>query len=246
MLTSKMSDLLTHAQSLVNDLASLEFPAPVAVTYNPLTYAWENHAQYLERYGAGRKDVLFLGMNPGPWGMSQTGVPFGEISAVRDWMQLDGTIRKPDVEHPKRPVEGYDCPRTEVSGQRLWGYIRECFPLAEAFFSSHFVLNYCPLVWMSETGANITPDKLSKATMAPIEEACMRHLQEVITVQRPAYLIGVGAYAEKRLLQAQRELGATDVTVAKILHPSPASPAANRGWAEAASKQLTEIGISWS
>jgi single-strand selective monofunctional uracil DNA glycosylase len=29
----------------------------------------------------------------------------------------------------------------------------------------------------------------------------------------------------------------------KVLHPSPASPAANRGWAEAATRQLIEQGV---
>jgi len=28
-----------------------------------------------------------------------------------------------------------------------------------------------------------------------------------------------------------------------VLHPSPASPAANRGWGEAATRQLVELGV---
>lgn len=235
--------LITHAQELISDLAGFTFTDPVAVTYNPLTYAWGNHEQYLEQYGTGKKRVLFLGMNPGPWGMSQTGIPFGEISAVRDWMKLQGEIIKPKLEHPKRPVEGFMCQRTEVSGKRLWGYFAEQCPDAKDFFADHFVVNFCPLVWMSETGANITPDKLSKAVIQPIEEVCMRHLTRVITELEPEWLIGVGAYAEKKLLLAKKELGNDALKVAKILHPSPASPAANRGWAEAAEKQLAEIGI---
>lgn len=245
MMLAAMS-LIAHAQQLVQDLAEFQFSDPVAVTYNPLTYAWGNHEQYLERYGAGEKKVLFLGMNPGPWGMSQTGVPFGEIPAVRDWMKLNGEIIKPSHEHPKRLVEGFDCQRSEVSGKRLWGYFAEKFPQASDFFADHFVVNFCPLVWMSETGANITPDKLRKEVMQPIEEACMKHLLAVIQELQPEHLIGVGAYAEKKLLLAKKQLGNEALKVDKILHPSPASPAANRGWAEAAEKQLAAMGIVYT
>ena len=46
--------------------------------------------------------MIFLGMHPGPWGMAQIGVPFGEIPAVRDWMGISTTVDKPPVEHRRR------------------------------------------------------------------------------------------------------------------------------------------------
>ena len=211
-------------------------------TYNPLDYAWQSHCQYLERYGQGKKRVLFLGMNPGPWGMAQTGVPFGEIPSVRDWMGICGDVGKPDPEHPKRPITGFACERSEVSGRRLWGLFAQRNPRAEDFFADHFVANYCPLVWMSETGANITPDKLPKAAMEPVEKACLKHLTQVVELLKPEFLIGVGAYAETKLKEAAKLLNLSAKT-GRILHPSPASPAANRGWAEAATRQLVEQGV---
>lgn len=221
-------------------LRPLKFSAPW--TYRPLDYAWAAHETYIRRFAKGPKRVLMLGMNPGPYGMSQTGIPFGEIAAVRDWMGIEAPIGKPDPEHPKRPVEGFDCQRSEVSGRRLWGLFAEHFENAEAFFTDHYVLNFCPLVWMKETGANITPDKLPAAEMVPVEQACLAHLKEVIGLLQPEFLIGVGAFAEKRLEQAAKELG-SKATVGRVLHPSPASPAANRGWSEAASKQLSQQGV---
>jgi single-strand selective monofunctional uracil DNA glycosylase len=181
-------------------------------------------------------------MNPGPFGMAQTGVPFGEVAAVRDWMGIETAIGKPDPEHPKRPVEGFQCPRSEVSGRRLWGLFAGRFENAADFFKDHFVLNYCPLVWMSSTGANLTPDKLPAAEMAAVEQACLKHLQEVIALLQPSHLIGVGGFAEERLRRAAAAIGST-AAVGRILHPSPASPAANRGWAEAAGGQLAALGI---
>lgn len=239
-----MSSLIPLAESLKTQLRGLPFPSPVTHTYNPLEYAWESHKEYLKRFGSGKKKVVLLGMNPGPWGMSQTGVPFGEIPAVRDWMGIETPIGKPENEHPKREVVGFHCEKSEVSGRRLWGLFAERYGTAEAFFTDHFVINYCPLVWMGETGANITPDKLKKEVMQPVHEACMEHLEKAITALQPDYLIGVGAFAEKRFLELRKKKLISEQTfIGKILHPSPASPAANRGWDTAATKQLIEQGV---
>ena len=237
-----MNELIDSAERLASSLRKLEFSPPVACVYRTLDYAWEAHRLYLERFGRGPKRVIFLGMNPGPFGMAQTGVPFGEIAAVRDWMRIEAPIGKPLPEHPKRPIDGFQCERSEVSGRRLWGLFTDRFGNAETFFKDHFVLNYCPLVWMSETGANLTPDKISAADMAPVERECLRHLQEVIGILRPSYLIGVGGFAEERLRRAAAASGSSAV-IGRILHPSPASPAANRGWAEIASSQLEMLGV---
>jgi single-strand selective monofunctional uracil DNA glycosylase len=237
-----MSKLTASTKRLAAALRDLQFSPPVACVYRTLDYAWHPHRQYLERYGSGTKRVVFLGMNPGPYGMAQTGVPFGEVAVVRDWMGIETAVGKPDPEHPKRPVEGFACGRSEVSGRRLWGLFAERFDDADGFFKQHFVLNYCPLVWMSATGANLTPDKLPAAEMLPVEEACQQHLREVIEILKPQFLVGVGGFAEERLKRAAEAVG-SHAKVGRVLHPSPASPAANRGWAEAAQKQLDALGV---
>lgn len=237
-----MKELIASTLRVADALRSLEFSPPVACVYQTLDYTWEAHHEYLKRFGTGKKRVVFLGMNPGPFGMAQTGVPFGEVAAVRDWMGIERPIGKPQREHPKRLIEGFQCQRSEVSGRRLWGLFSQRFGTADAFFKDHFVLNYCPLVWMSATGANLTPDKLSTAEMAPVEAACSTHLQEVIALLKPAYLVGVGGFAEERMRRAADAIQCR-AQIGRILHPSPASPAANRGWAEAAGKQLETQGI---
>ncbi len=236
--------IIDAARELTRVLKPLQFADPVSCVYLPTEYAWETHRQYLEKYGKGKKQVLMLGMNPGPWGMAQTGVPFGEIPAVRDWMGISGEVLKPDPEHPKREVIGFECQRSEVSGKRLWGLFAEKYPEAENFFQDHFVVNYCPLVWMGETGKNITPDKLPKAEMQPVEKACQKHLAAVIAAQEPEWLIGVGAYAEKKLIETVKDYFPNKkFKTGKILHPSPASPIANRGWEPQAEKQLLDMGV---
>ncbi len=237
-----MKELIASTQRLTEDLRGLTFREPVACVYQPLEYAWKPHLRYLERFANTKKRVVFLGMNPGPFGMVQTGIPFGEVAAVRDWMGIKETVGKPAMEHPKRPVEGFACQRSEVSGRRLWGLFAERFVSADAFFKDHFVLNYCPLVWMSASGANITPDKLPASEMVPVEQACLKHLGEVIALLRPDFLIGIGGFAEERLHRAADVCG-SKARIGRVLHPSPASPAANRGWSEAASKQIAALGV---
>ncbi|MCB1226199.1 MAG: single-stranded DNA-binding protein [Verrucomicrobiales bacterium] len=238
------TDLEKLARRLSRAVGKLQFSAPVHTVYNPLDYAWAAHQAFLRRFGTGSKAVVFLGMNPGPFGMAQTGVPFGEVAAVRDWMGLTAPVKRPVPEHPKRPIQGFDCPKSEVSGRRLWGLFAERFGSPEAFFERHFVVNYCPLVFMSETGANITPDKLPAAERAPLEAACDAHLAEVLQTLQPEWVIGVGGFAEQKAAAVRDSLGASACFhLGRVLHPSPASPAANRGWAEAATKQMLAQGV---
>lgn len=232
--------LVRISRRLARDIDSLDTSRAAAYAYNPLIYARAPHELYLEKYGAGPKEALLLGMNPGPFGMAQTGVPFGDVGMVRDFLGIQAPVGRPPREHPKRPVEGFSCKRSEVSGTRLWGFAQERYGSPEAFFSRFFVVNYCPLVFMTETGSNLTPDKLPRELLREIEAICDEALRATVRALEPRLVIGVGGFAQKR---AQQALTGLDVSIGTILHPSPASPAANRGWAEAARKQLAALGL---
>lgn len=235
--------LIAAARELCAAVDSLRFAPPVTHVYNPLDYARDIHEHYLRRYGEGRKRVVFVGMNPGPFGMAQIGVPFGEIATARDWLGLEGPVGQPAQPNPKRPVQGFACPRSEVSGQRLWGLFRARFGTPEAFFAEHFISNYCPLAFFEE-GRNLTPDKLPVAEQRPLLAACDAHLRTVVQTLQPEWVIGIGAWAEKRAVEALAGTAMAQATrFGRVLHPSPASPAANRGWAETATRQLAELGV---
>jgi len=230
---------------LLDELAPLEFAPPVTHVYNPLHYARASHDLYVDRFGQPAKEVLLVGMNPGPWGMAQTGVPFGEVAAVREWLGLQAPVGKPADEHPKRPVEGFECSRSEVSGRRLWGWAEERFGTPETFFERFFVYNYCPLSFLEDSGRNRTPDRLKKAERKPLFAACDRALRRTAEALCPRWVVGVGKFAEERAraaLDGFRDDGESAV-IGRILHPSPASPAANRGWAGQAERELAELGI---
>jgi single-strand selective monofunctional uracil DNA glycosylase len=235
------SDLLIAAAKRLRDaIAELRFAAPITHVYNPLIYAWRAHEIYLRRYGNGRKRVLFLGMNPGPFGMAQTGVPFGQIAAVRDWLGIQTRIDHSPDEHPKRPVLGFDCSRSEISGQRLWGLFAKRFGAAEKFFREHMVMNYCPLAFCEESGRNRTPDKLPANERTALFAACDGHLREIVRILEPEWLIGVGDFATKR---AREVIANSPPHVGQILHPSPACPASNNDWAATATAQLRNSGV---
>jgi single-strand selective monofunctional uracil DNA glycosylase len=227
------------ARALSNRLAKLRFSQPVTHVYDPVDYARTPHYAYLDRFGAGTKRVVFLGMNPGPFGMAQTGVPFGEVSAVRDYLGIEGRVGRPAREHPKRPIQGFGCTRSEVSGTRVWSAIEADFGSPQQFFAEHFISNYCPLIFIEESGRNRTPDKLPKREREPLFEACDAHLSRVVDILEPEWVVGIGAFAEARalaLLEGQVKIG-------RILHPSPANPRAQKDWRGKARKELEALGI---
>ncbi|MEB3222643.1 MAG: uracil-DNA glycosylase family protein [Candidatus Sericytochromatia bacterium] len=234
--------LIGAALRLRDAVSALGFAPPVTHVYNPLDHAWSVHEAYLRTYGAGPKDVVFVGMNPGPFGMAQTGVPFGEVAAVRDFLRLSGPVGQPPAVHPKRPVEGFACARSEVSGRRLWGAVADAFGTPEAFFSGHLVLNYCPLAFMEASGRNRTPDQLPAHERQPLFEACDAHLREAVVALSSRWVVGVGHFAEGR---ARAALAGLPVQLGRISHPSPASPAANRGWEALVAAELAALGLSW-
>ena len=233
-------DLVEITDTLVNDTGRLRFSPPVRYVYNPLDYAREPYMLYIQRFGQTKREVLLIGMNPGPWGMAQTGIPFGDVSSVCDWLGIRAAVGTPAEEHPKRKVLGFACPRSEVSGARLWGWVRRTFVTPKRFFKQFFVANYCPLVFLEQTGRNRTPDKLPARERQHLLAACDRALRHTVDHFQPRYVIGVGAFAASRIRAA---LAGYSVTVGGILHPSPASPRANSGWASIASAQLAELGI---
>lgn len=235
--------MIAAARKLQRHVDQLDFSDSIPWVYNPLGYAWPAHQQYLERYVPERCRVLFLGMNPGPWGMAQCGIPFGEVGMVKHWLHIDAPISKPTAEHPKRPIEGLACRRSEVSGKRLWGLLAERFVTAKEFSAEHFVANYCPLVFMEESARNVTPDKLSAELRQPLEAICDRHLAEIVRTLQPEWIIGVGGFAEKCALRVMTGDKMGDVNIGRILHPSPASPAANKDWSGTATRQLEQLGV---
>ncbi|RJQ79500.1 MAG: single-stranded DNA-binding protein [Desulfobacteraceae bacterium] len=226
--------------TLVQKVSRLRFGPPVRCVYNPLTYARSAHLAYWRRYGRPPKEILFLGMNPGPWGMVQTGVPFGDVGIVTQWLGIHVPLNVPEQVHPKRLVQGFACSRGEISGQRLWGWARQRFKTPLRFFERFWVANYCPLSFMEDGGRNRTPDKLPQHEKEPLLAACDEALVQTVQLLDPQYVVGVGKFAAQ---QAQRALAGTGLPIGQITHPSPANPKANAGWSELIEQELQALGI---
>ena len=147
-----------------------------------------------------------------------------------------------DVVRDGKKVTGFACHRSEVSGRRLWGLFHERFGQPERFFAEHLVHNYCPLLFLENTklGRNAVPEELPAEAIAPVNAACDRLLRVMVESLGVTTVVGVGGYAEER---ARVALEGLLVRYAKVPHPSPANPVANRGWSAAATKALVEQGV---
>lgn len=236
-----MIDLLAITRRLADACDDLRFGVPVASVYNPLRYAWEPHRRYLEQCAMHSPSVVLVGMNPGPNGMLQTGVPFGDVRIVREWMGIEAAVEQPEALHPKRPVQGFDCRRREVSGSRVWGWAQSRFGSAERFFDGFFVANYCPLAFFDADGKNRTPDKLRGAEQRALFDVCDRALGEYLDCIRPRAVIGIGKLAEQR---AAAVAAARGIAVVGVTHPSPANPRANAGWDPLMDAAAREAGVA--
>lgn len=243
LINKKLDDLINSALKLRDDLNNLNLNSEFEAVYNTLNYAFEPFKQYLEKWGffnkSGKKRAVFMGMNPGPWGMAQTGVPFGEINIVKGWLGIHAPVYKPEHEHSKYPVTGFSCKRSEVSGKRLWGLFKSQFIEPENFFNSNFVINYCPLLFIKD-GRNFTPDKLKAVQRDALYKICDGHLREVVKILEPEFLVGIGNFAYER---AEAALNDLEIKIIKILHPSPASPLSNKNWPEVALNTLKSAGV---
>jgi single-strand selective monofunctional uracil DNA glycosylase len=234
------SEVRAATRELCERLADLRFAAPVTHVYNPLEYARRAHNSYIRSYADDLKGVIFLGMNPGPFGMAQTGVPFGDVGYVRDWLGIEESVGRPPIEHPKRPIQGFDCPRSEVSGSRLWGAIAAHYGRPERFFKGRFIANYCPLVFIESSGRNRTPDKLPVGERESLFDPCDAYLRRLVDIFEADWVVGIGAFAEQR---AREALADREVRVGRILHPSPANPRAHADWSESARADLEALGL---
>lgn len=235
------TDLTRISQELAAEVDRLSFGPPTAYVYNPLCYAWAPHQAYLDRFGRQRGRILLLGMNPGPFGMAQTGIPFGDVTLVRDFLGIEAPVERPAREHPGRPVLGFACPRREVSGTRLWGWARDRFGTAADFFERFFVVNYCPLTFLESGGKNRTPDKLPRGEREALLRICDQALGRMVATLAPSRVIGVGGFAQA---SARRALSGGSVPIGTILHPSPANPRANRDWRGIVEAELSQQGVA--
>lgn len=231
--TTPESAVLRATRRLAREVGDLRWRTPSHV-YNPLLYAWTAHREYLRRYGSARGRVLLLGMNPGPWGMAQTGVPFGDVAIVRDWFRIDSTLGGVlPAQHPKYPILGMACHRNEGSGSRLWRWAAERLGAPEDFFARFFVWNYCPLLFIG-SGRNLTPEHLGRDEAAALTAVCDRALATVVRALEPTAIVGIGRYAERRAT----ELFGAAADIRYLPHPSPANPNANKHWPEMAEQAL--------
>ncbi|XP_022920876.2 single-strand selective monofunctional uracil DNA glycosylase-like [Onthophagus taurus] len=230
---------LKYEDQLSKELNNLTFSSPAHYIYNPLEYAWKPHSTFVKTYCKGTKDVLFLRINPGPWGMCQTGIPFGEVNISKEWLKMNGEVEKPKNECPKKQIKGFECHRSEQSGKRFYGFFKNLCRTPEVFFKNAFVYNFCPLSFMEkeEEGkrcANITPDKLKGQIKKDLENICGKTLVNILKLLDVKIIVAVGRYTEKQAVKIIQE-SQLDIEVIYMRHPSRM---AGRNWSKTAQNVL--------
>ncbi|KRT79585.1 hypothetical protein AMK59_8077, partial [Oryctes borbonicus] len=231
--------LLKYATALNDKLRKLSFDNPVKYVYNPVEYAFDMHASFIKKFCNDEKTILLLGMNPGPWGMVQTGVPFGEIRMVKEWYQIQAKINKPAIECPVRKIMGLDCHKSEVSGKRLYELFKRISDTPENFFKNTYLYNYCPLALMEEDGRNITPSSLKGFVRKELEEYCNDTLIQILFLLKTKIIIALGVYAKGQAETTLRAHNIQNIEVIYMPHPSPRARG-NEKWGEKAQKVLEE------
>lgn len=229
--------VLEAVSRAASQLCSRDWGAPVHTVYNPLEYARDPALAYHRRFVLDSARVLWMGMNPGPFGMVQTGIPFGARRTVQEVLGITGRVSPPARQHPRRPIQGFSETREEVSGKRLWGMVSETWGSAARFAETNALVNYCPLAFLNERGANIPLPGLAAADRRAVEEACDASLGQTLRILSPEICVAIGKVAETAL----RRVGAPNVVL--LPHPSPASPQANRDWSGMARRALSEAGL---
>ena len=182
-----------------------------------------------------------VGMNPGP---VRDGADGRAVRRRRRWCATSSASRGRSgsrrVEHPRRPIAGFDCHRSEVSGTRFWGWARDRFGTAERFFERVYVANWCPLVFMEESGRNVRRTSCPPPSARRSSSVCNEALARVAeTLARRSSSASAASPSSGR---ARRS--ATSVRIGRILHPSPASPAANNDWPASSTRSFARSASS--
>lgn len=234
-------DIYDITCDFASELNSLNLEIHDTFIYNPLSYAKESLFKYFGYFKDHEVNTVYLGMNPGPYGMLQTGIPFGAVDKVRQFLNINDGVKKPYIEHPFRPITGFETKRNEISGTRLWSLFEEVYKTKENFFSDNAVLNYCPLAFLAEDkrAGNIALDKIKGEYRGEIERVCDKYLNLYLMLLKPKVLVGIGQYAYKVLLRNEYKCD----KVFSIPHPSPANPKANVNWIENTINVLENEGV---
>ncbi len=138
--------------------------------WNPGLYGETWHARFRRLYRPGQHPLVVFGLNPGPYGMAQTGIPFTDIrrlvSALPDLAaELRG--RGERVEPPGLAPPGlrpYLSRSFESSAVRVYRFLKKGWGGAERGWTEVVVANPCTLLFIDPAeGKNRTPADLARA-----------------------------------------------------------------------------------
>ncbi|XP_037927861.1 single-strand selective monofunctional uracil DNA glycosylase-like [Teleopsis dalmanni] len=225
----ELNEKLRHYRAPIEDITHI---------YNPVEYAADLHCEYLRKYLDRPKRVVFLAVHPEQNGMAQTGVPFGNVSTVRDMMKLCGEVKQPNRLHPKHPVLGLNCHINEPSGVRFWGLMDKIAGSLDTFSEQCFVHTFCPLLFFNEYGRTIEPCVLPFEIKYPMRDLLVEALCKEMKLVQPEIIVVTGNYVYNGLQRS--ELYAKTLLV--MTNPHPWVPN-NHNWVRRSERWLYQYDI---
>jgi single-strand selective monofunctional uracil DNA glycosylase len=210
--------------------------------WNPGLYAASWHALFRKEYPASAGCILVFGLNPGPYGMAQTGIPFTDLKRLREHLPrlAKGLERRgcslAGVGLAPRSLRPYLSRTFESSAVRVYRFLSRGWGSAEDGWRSVVVANPCSLLFMDAAGENRTPADLvgavsrrtgSLVAARRLRERCnaLRRLaaREAVRVLSPRGVVLLGKDAQRAMQTGIAPLLGPD-SILGWEHPARAVP----------------------
>jgi single-strand selective monofunctional uracil DNA glycosylase len=221
---------------------------------NPGRYGERWHARFRRAYPMSPRPLLVFGLNPGPYGMAQTGVPFTDLKRLESalpglWKDLVASgepVTRPGLAPPS--LARHLTRTFESSSVRVYRFLERAYGRPELALREVVFVNPCPLLFIDpETGANRTPADLPRALRArkaaelvhAFEELRRATVLEAVAELEPRGAILLGRDVAAAVGEALRAaLGARSVV--EWEHPARAVP---ETWSRGLADELRKRGL---
>jgi single-strand selective monofunctional uracil DNA glycosylase len=197
---------------------------------DPSRYGERWHAPFRRLYPPRARPLLVFGLNPGPYGMAQTGIPFTDLKRLAQGLPRLAAELARSGERLSLPglapssLQPFLTRTFESSSVRVHRFLRLAHGSAERAFREVVFVNPCPLLFIDRAlGENRTPADLPRALRAGVDEARVEVVSVAVARLRARGAIVLGRDAAAALsVPLRARLG--ERAVVEWEHPARAVP----------------------
>jgi len=207
--------------------------------WNPALYALDIYQEYLTKFPPEPGAILALGLNPGPYGMAQTGIPFTDCRTASGALGMEMTIpgKAPDdlISRLKK-ANGKWRGTYERSSLGMYRFLILAWGDIKTAYRNWFVGNPCPLLFLDPERWNVTPADPRLRRMKEVGELRQRAVIGFSEILNPRGIVCFGKDVAKAVGEvAIRQVGPDRVVFYE--HPARAVP---EKWAAGLLQELTQ------